>query len=125
MKRKPYRIEIDYPKNRSPQYYLVKEVRIGDKHRKIKKYVGSGYSPPSPADVQKFCEDFAYEIELKAAQKKAEMSCALYKSHYLTPEQIGFLEEIRFIYQSFNELMTTNEFGWSTLNMFICLHILK
>lgn len=110
MKRKPYRIEIDYPKNRSPQYYLVKEVRIGDKHRKIKKYVGSGYTPPTPTDHQRFCEEFAYEIELKAAQTKAEMSGDLYKSDYLNRDQIGFIEEIRFVYQSFKELMTTNEF---------------
>ncbi|VVB71097.1 Fic/DOC family protein [uncultured archaeon] len=109
MTRKPYRIEIDYPKNRSPQYNLVKEVRIGNKHRKIKKYIGSGYTPPSPADVQRLCEEFTYEIELKAAQKKAEMSCALYESDYLTREQIGFLEEIRFVYEAFKELMTTNE----------------
>ncbi|MFZ2471463.1 MAG: Fic family protein [Methanothrix sp.] len=109
MARKPYRVEITYPSKRKPQYFLVKEIRVGDKHRKIKRYMGSGDTPPSAYDVQQYCEKFAYEMEMKAALKKAEMSSASYTSDYLTREQISYLEEIRFIYKSFRDLLTINE----------------
>jgi len=76
---------------------------------KIKKYIGSGESPPSAFDIQAYRVKYAFEIELKAALKKAELSSPTYKSDYLTKDQIRFLEEIRFVYESLRELMTANE----------------
>jgi len=111
MSRAPYRVEINYPKKRKPQYFLVKDVAFKNRSTKIKKYLGCGENPPSAADVQRYREKYAYEMEIRAALKKAEMSGITYKSDYLTRAQIGFLEEIRFIYESLRDLMTTNELG--------------
>jgi Fic family protein len=109
MARKPYRVEITYPTTRKPQYFLVKEIRVGGKHSKIKKYMGSGDVPPSASDVRQYCEKYAYDLEMRAALKKAEISSTLYSSDYLTRDQISCLEEIRFIYKSFRDLLTINE----------------
>ena len=51
MGRKPYRVEINYPKNRKPQYYLVKDVKVSGKKGKIKKYLG--LKPPSAEEIEK------------------------------------------------------------------------
>ncbi len=109
MGRVPYRVEVNYPRNRRPQYFLAKDVVFKDRRTKIKKYIGSGNAPPSATDIQSYREKFAFEIEFKAALKKAELSSPTYKSDYLTRHQIGFLEEIRFVYESLRDLMTTNE----------------
>jgi fido (protein-threonine AMPylation protein) len=109
MGRVPYRVEVNYPRNRKPQYFLAKDVVFKNRKTKIKKYIGSGESPPSAFDIQAYRVKFAFEIELKAALKKAELSSSTYKSDYLAKSQIKFLEEIRFTYESLRELMTTNE----------------
>ena len=82
MGRKPYRVEINYPKNRKPQYYLVKDVKVKGKKRKIRKYLG--IIPPTAEDIEKYRKEYAYEIELKAALKKSELSCTFYSSDYLS-----------------------------------------
>jgi hypothetical protein len=107
MGRKPYRVEINYPKNRKPQYYLVKDVKVSGKKGKIKKYLG--LKPPSAEEIEKYRREYAYDIELKAARKKAEFSCELYTPSYLFKNQIKTIEEIRWIYKTFNDLLTTNE----------------
>jgi len=107
MGRKPYRVEVNYPKRGKPQYYLVKDVKVRGKKRKIRKYLG--VVPPSVKDVEKYRERYAYEIELKAATKRAELSSAFYSSKYLTFEQLRTIEEIRFIYKTFTGLLTTDE----------------
>ncbi|MBC2764293.1 MAG: hypothetical protein HF970_13340, partial [ANME-2 cluster archaeon] len=107
MGRKPYRVEINYPKNRKPQYYLVKDVKVKGKKRKIRKYLG--IIPPTAEDIEKYRKEYAYEIELKAALKKAELSCTFYSSDYLSIEQMKTIEEIRYIYKTFTSLLTTNE----------------
>ncbi len=107
MGRKPYRVEINYPMNRKPQYYLVKDVKVKGKKRKIRKYLG--IIPPTAEDIEKYRKEYAYEIELKAALKKAELSCTFYSSDYLSIEQMKTIEEIRYIYKTFTSLLTTNE----------------
>ena len=102
-------MEVNYTKNRKPQYFLVKDVEFKGRKTKIKKYIGSGESPPSASEVKIYREKYAFEIELKAALKKAEFSSLTYKSGYLSLDQIRFLEEIKFVYESLKELMTANE----------------
>lgn len=109
MGRVPYRVEVNYTRNRKPQYFLAKDVVFKNRKTKIKKYIASGESPPSAFDIQAYRVKFAFEIEFKAALKKAELSSPTYKSDYLIRGQIKFLEEIRFVYESLQELMTTNE----------------
>ena len=109
MGRRPYRVEMTYPKDRhrKPQYYLAKDVWFKNKKGKVKKYLGT--DQPSEEELEKYRKEYAYELELKAAQKKAEFSSIFYESEYLTDNQIKGLEEIRFIYKTFTELLTINE----------------
>ena len=107
MARKQYRVEMDYPKKGKPRYFLVRDVRVKGKKSKIKKYLG--VIPPTAEDVDNYRKRYAYDIELKAARKKAEFSCELYIPSYLSQKEIKTIEEIRWIYKKFNDLLTTNE----------------
>jgi len=107
MGRRPYRVEVNYPDNRRPQYFLAKDVWFKGKKRKVKKYLGT--SPPTADEVVQFSTEYAFEIETKVAHKKAEISSSFYKSDYLSVEQVKGIEELRFIYKTFTELLTTNE----------------
>jgi len=114
MGRRPYRVEVTYLKNRKPQYFLVKDVRVRGKKRKVKKYLGITH--PSGEELEKYRTEFAYDIELESALKKAELSSTFYESKYLTREQIRTMEEIRYIYKAFTELLTVNEIDAYELN---------
>ena len=93
MARKPYRVEVIYPKNGKPRYYLAKDVKVKGKKRKIRQYVGN--TPLlSDEEKKKYSEQYAYDIELKAAQKKAELSSSFFSPNYLSEEQIKEIEEI-------------------------------
>lgn len=107
MARKPYRVEINYPKKGSPQYFLVKDVKVKGKKRKVKKYLG--ISPPNADDLERYRQEYAYEIELKATKKRAELSSSFFTSDYLSKEQIQEIEELRYLYKIFKSLLTTNE----------------
>ena len=107
MARKPYRVELTYPKNRKPQYFLVKDVSVKGKRRKARKYLG--IKQPTAEEVDKYRIEYAYEIESKAARKKAEISCSFYNPVYLAQEEMRQIEEIRYIYKTFTDLLTTNE----------------
>ena len=113
MGRKPYRVELNYSHGRAG-YFLMKDVRVGDKKRKTRKYLG--HSPPSAIDVERYRKEYAYEIEMRAARKKAEMTYPSYKSEYLTKDQIIDIENIRFMYDTFYDLLTTNEIEVYELN---------
>jgi Fic family protein len=106
MGRKPYRVELNYSHGR-PAYFLVRDVRIADKRRKTRKYIG--HNPPTAKELDGFRQNFAYEIEMRAARKKAEMSCSLYKAEYLSLDQMKEIETIRFMYKTLTELLTTSE----------------
>ena len=108
MGRRPYRVEINYPKKGKPQYYLVKDVKVKGKRGKVKKYLGSGMAPTRD-HVEKCRREYAYDLEYKAALKKADLSSSLYTSDFLNRTQMKTLEEIRFIYQTVRRFMTANE----------------
>lgn len=108
MPRRPYRVEISYPKRGKPRYFLAKDVIAHGRKLKVKKYICSGRAP-TLEEAERFRREFAYEMESKAAAKKASISSAFYESDYLSPEQIGFIEEIRYTYLAMKDLLTTNE----------------
>lgn len=108
MARGAYRVEIGYSKFGKPKYYLVKDILVKGKKRKVVKYIKTG-DPPSPDELIKFKREHAYELELKAAHKKAELSAVYYQSDLLSADTILQLEELRFIHLRFGELLTVNE----------------
>jgi Fic family protein len=107
MARKPYRVEINYPKKGGPQYYLARDVKILGRKGKVRKYIGT--KPPSAEELEAYRKKFASEMELKATVKKADLSSSLFSSEYLSPDQIKTLERIRFLYEAVTDLMTVDE----------------
>ena len=108
MARGAYRIEINYSKNGRPRYFLVKDIVVKGKKRKVLKYIKTG-DAPSPDELDRFKREHAYQLELKAARKKAELSAEHYSTGFLSKDIIVQLEELRFIYLRFEELLTVNE----------------
>lgn len=108
MARKPYRVEVNYPEGGQPQFYLVKDVKVGQKKSKVKKYLRSG-STPTADELATYRRDYAFDLEMKAAKKKAQLNADRYRSSYLSKNEITNLEELRFIYRSFTDLLTVNE----------------
>ena len=106
MSRRPYRIEM-YFKNKRPSYYLVKEVAFKGRRTKVRKYLGM--KKPTHKELERYRREYAYDIELRVAMKKAEMSCEFFQSDYLSNEQILKLEKIHFMYNAVTDLMTTSE----------------
>jgi fido (protein-threonine AMPylation protein) len=102
-----YRVEVVYPHKKKPQYYLVKDVKVKGKKRKVRKYLG--IVPLSEEEKDKARDDYAYEMEMRAAHKRAELSSAFFRSQYLALGQMISVETIRFIYKTFMDLLTTNE----------------
>ena len=80
-----------------------------DKKQKVKKYISSGKVAPSVEQIEEYSIKYAYEIELKAAQKKAALSSEFYKSKYMSSESLYIIEEMHYVYQALMRLLTTNE----------------
>jgi Fic family protein len=108
MARLPYRVEVNFPKNKSPQYFLVRDVRVGEMKTKVKRYLCSG-SAPSHEDVERYRKIYSYDLEIKAAKKAGKLGVNFYKSEYLSPEFVDSIEEIRYLYKRFTESLTVNE----------------
>ena len=102
MGKKPYRVEVNYPKTGKPKYFLVKDVKVKGKKRKARKYLGT--TPPTAEDIDHYREKYAYQIELKAAQKRAAISSTFYQSQHLTQNEIKSVTycHMQNIYRPFN-----------------------
>lgn len=109
MERKSYRVETTNPKGRNPQHFLVKNIRVGDSTAKVKKYIGSGKEMPSAEEIDSLRINYAYNIELKAAQAAGKIGVKEYHTEYLSPEQVNVLEQIRYLNNVFRETMTRAE----------------
>jgi len=107
MGKKPYRVEVTYPETGKPKYFLVKDVNEKGKRRKAKKYLG--VVPLSKEDKDNAREKFAFEMEFKAAQKRAEINAEYFNYEYLKEKQAIRIETIRFVYKIFTELLTVSE----------------
>lgn len=108
MARGVYRVEVDCPKSGKPRYFLVKDIQVRGKKRKVLRYIKSGEAPTSQ-ELEIFKQEHAYELELKAARKKGELSSEFFNSNLLGQETITQLEELRYVFLRFRELLTVNE----------------
>jgi Fic family protein len=110
MARRQYRVEVNYPKNKSPQYFLVRDVHVGNEKRKVRRYLCSG-TPPSHDDVERYRKIYSYDLELKAAKKAGKLGMDFYKTEYLSKNYIDAIEEVRYLYKRFTESLTVDEIG--------------
>ena len=107
MGRKPYRVEIEFPKKGRPKYFLVKDVWFNRRKRKAKKYLG--VEKPTTASVDQARRKYAADLEMKAAYKKAELSSSFHKSLHMSKNQLVELEKLRWLYKAFMDLLTVDE----------------
>jgi Fic family protein len=102
-----YRLERRASKDGAENFYLVKDIKVGKKNAKVRKYIG-GFAP-SPQELKRLSEKLALEIETQAVQKASRLSCARYSSRYLGEGMSERLELLRYTYKAFTEILTTDE----------------
>jgi Fic family protein len=92
-------------------FYLAKDVRIGSKKAKVTKYLGS--VEPSLEELENLMVAAAYELEVKALNKRAELSAARYPSSPFNDREgaalIFLLEKFRFLHRSLQRHLRTDE----------------
>lgn len=103
-----YRIELSRTKKGTPRYFLVKEIKVGGKPVRARKYIGSGV-PPAEHEIKGLRRQFAADLEFKAAGSAGNASAKRYTSAYLSREQMERLERLRYLHRSFADLLTTSE----------------
>ncbi len=103
-----YRIELSYTNKGTPRYFLVREIKVGKKNVRARKYLLSG-SPPSAQEIEASKRKFAAELEIRAINGAAKASAENYSSAFLTREQMERLERLRYLYKSFTSFLTANE----------------
>ena len=110
MSKRPYRLEtrpgID---NTSAKYYLVKQSQIDNHRIKVSKFLYSGGLPPSISELEEFRKKYAFDLELKAAEKYSESGIERYQSKYLSQGRLKLIEQIRYLNKSFREALTIHE----------------
>lgn len=93
------------------QFFLAKDVRVGDRKAKVTKYLGS--EEPSPVELEKAMLVAAYELERKALEKKANISAERYSYVPFDPEEgkmiVLMLERFRFLHYSLQENLRPDE----------------
>ena len=107
MGRRPFRVEINYPAGRRPQYFLTRDISVGNRRAKVRKYLGT--EPPEPAQVERFRKAYAPEMEYRSALKRADLLAAQYSCDYLSRGLLLDVERVKSIYNEVQELLTVNE----------------
>ncbi|HSD58295.1 MAG TPA: Fic family protein [Methanotrichaceae archaeon] len=107
MLRSNYRLERHATKDGAEKYFLVKDIKVGQKNAKVRKYLGS--AAPSPDDLKRLSQKLTLEIETVAVKKAAHLSSARYAPKYLDQETAELLELVRYTYKAFTEVLTADE----------------
>jgi len=102
-----YRLERQAAKDGSEKYYLVKDIKVGNKNAKIRKYIGD--SALSPSELKGSSQRLALEIETQAVEKSSRLSHARYSTRYLGEDISLRLELVRYTYKAFTEILTADE----------------
>jgi Fic family protein len=105
--RSNYRLERHITTDGGEKYFLVKDIKVGQKNAKIRKYLGT--SAPSPNDLNSLSKELSIKIEIEAVTKAASLSSARYSPRYLNQETANLLELVRYTYKAFTEILTTDE----------------
>lgn len=90
------------------KYFLVKDLKVGGKNAKVRKYIGSG-ALPSPEEIERLSQKLALDIETEAIEKSARLSHARYKPKYLDEEKAELIEHVRYTYKALTETLTAEE----------------
>jgi Fic family protein len=100
-------VEVNFPSGKKPQYFLVKDVIVGSSKSKVKKYIGT--KPLTAKEKLAVSSQFSAEMELKVAEKKAELSPSAFKPQCMSNEVLADVERVRSIHNSVLGLLTADE----------------
>lgn len=103
-----YRIERYVVKEDHDKYFLVKDLKVGGKNAKVRKFIGSGVLPP-PEEIEKLSQKLALDIEIEAIEKAARLSCIRYKPKYLDEKKAELIERLRYTHKALIETLTAEE----------------
>jgi hypothetical protein len=112
---KPFRYKLESEKydNRSPKYFLVRYISFKGKHSRVRQYLGT--TEPTSEVLTNAIRDFAYDLELKAAEKLADMACSYYTADYLSQSEVKEIEKLRFLHNSYiSSLRTLHKITYAT-----------
>lgn len=89
------------------KYYLVKDVRVGPRTAKLKKYLGT--KAPTSRELAAYEHKYALGLELRAAEAAGRLGAEVYKAKYLTKDRIRALEEIRYMAKLSSDILSKSE----------------
>jgi Fic family protein len=113
-KEKKYRLDRIVSDDGKEAFYLVKDVRVKNLKGKVTKYVGS--SEPNADELTRLRNEYSFDLEMKAVDKKTELSISLFKTDRMDSVKAKLLAEgiegLRFLCESFSHHLTTSEVEW-------------
>ena len=107
MARKPYRVETSIPTKGKPRFFLVRDVKVGDRKSKVRKYLG--LEVPTAEKLEKIRREVAPEMELRTAILRAKLTIPTLRTRFLSYDVLKQLEEVRSIHNSVLDLLTADE----------------
>jgi len=107
----PARLERRRTSKGQLQFFLAKDVRVGDRKAKVTKYLGT--EEPSLGELERALVAAAYDLERKALEKRAELSSSRYSSLPFGPQEgtiiVQMLERFRSLHRSLSENLRPDE----------------
>lgn len=103
-----YRLERGTTKQGKTKYFLAKDVKVGKKVARVRRYIKSG-DTPTAGELRKFGKEHAASIEAEALNKAAELSSSRYIGRYISKDEIQLVERVRYLYKAFTNFLTTDE----------------
>lgn len=107
MEKLRYRLEKAIDTNKATKYFLVRSASFKNKHNKVRQYLGT--TELTEEDLTKAIRDYAYDLEMKAAEKVAEMAAEYYTADYLPLPVIIELENLRFLHNTYMSSLNKTE----------------
>lgn len=103
-----YRLEKATDTKKATKFFLARSASFKSKHNKVRQYLGT--TEPTAEDLAKAIRDYAYDLEMKAAEKVAEMAAEYYTADYLSLPVIRELERLRFLHNTYMSSLNKTEF---------------
>jgi Fic family protein len=120
MKPLKYKLESEKSDKKSTKYFLVRYTSFKGKHSRVRQYLGT--TEPTSEALEKAIRDYAYTLEMKAAEKIAEMACTYYTIDYPGQQEIKEIEKLRFLHNAYISSLNNIElevYTQQTKNLYI------
>lgn len=105
--KKPYRIEQHTTVTNKQKYYLVRDIAVNGKRRKIRRYISA--IKPTDKEIEQFKEKYAKEIETEAVEIETRLILETCKINYLAQNTVEKLENTHVLYKRYAEILSVDE----------------